>query len=660
MNEPKQTIAKNRSNPLLLGFISVVSIIYMLHYLWWRATATINPHAPVFSWLLLLAEAFGVFNYILFAWMTHDISSKAPFYRPKHGVTVDIFVPTYNEDQEILEATLTGCKKITYPHKVYVLDDGKRPDIEKLALQLKCNYIARPTNDHAKAGNINYALSRTNGQFIVILDADMIPQPDFLDQTLGYFEANEKLAFVQMPQEFYNRDSIQHDQGTPDWHEQALFFRVIQPGKNHSNSAFWCGSPSVVRRKALEDVGGVATETITEDIHTSVRLHSHGWSSLYLDEPLAFGIAPQTVKSFLLQRLRWAQGTMQLYRSKDSPLWIKGLSWQQRFSYLSSFLAYFESFQKLGFLLTPTLIILFNIFPLQVDAAMFLLHWVPYFAINVLANQMGGRGFFKYYNTEKYNVLKMIIFIESTLTLFSGRRLNFKVTPKSVGDSVYEDERRALVLYMGIFGFLTGTIIYGFLRIIILHGTILAFEAALVAIFWATYNAMLVFAGIHGVLRKQHDRRHYRFPVRLDGEIYDSNSPAAFARVRLENLSISGAGLVLREKSWGHRGSLMLLSISGAGLISPEKSWENQGDLMLHFDTPDDKCIILPIEKILPARMDAGGQVHIGLSFARQPSIYRDRLFEYLFIDISANQALRSREELPQRCWHLPQPSESR
>jgi cellulose synthase (UDP-forming) len=636
MKEPKQTTAKNRFNPPLLGLISIISVVYMLHYLWWRATMTMNPHALVFSWTLWLAEAFGVINYILFAWMTHDISPKAPFYRPKHGVTVDIFVPTYNEDEQILEATLMGCKKITYPHKTYVLDDGNRPDIENLALQLKCNYIARPIHDHAKAGNINYALARTNGEFIVILDADMIPQPDFLDRTLGYFEANAKLAFIQMPQEFYNRDSIQHDQGSPDWHEQALFFKVIQPGKNHSNSAFWCGSPSVVRRKALEDVGGVATETITEDIHTSVRLHSQGWSSLFLDEPLAFGIAPQTVKSFLLQRLRWAQGTMQLYRSKDSPLWIKGLSWQQRFSYLSSFLAYFESFQKLGFLLTPTLIILFNIFPMQIDAALFLLHWVPYFAINVLANQMGGRGFFKYYNTEKYNILKMIIFIESALTLFSGKRLNFKVTPKSVDKSVYDNERRALRLYMGIFGFLTGTIVYGFLRIIVMHGTLLIFEAALVALFWGTYNAMLIFTGVHGVLRKQHDRKHYRFPVHLDGEIYDPNSLASFTRVQLDNLSISGAGLTLLGKSLG-----------------------NGGGLMLHFDTPDEKCIILPIGKILPERRDPGGQMHIGLSFVKEPSIYRDRLFEYLFIDMSANQALRSRLEMPRRYWPLPQTSES-
>lgn len=296
-----------------------------MYYLWWRVTNTLNPEALVFSWVLWLAEAFGVVSYILFAWMIQDISLLYPYKAPKSGIKVDVFVPTYNESLEVLEATLIGCNRITYPHQTYILDDGTREEVRELTQRLGCRYIDRPTHEHAKAGNINYALTQTDSAFIVILDADMIPQPNFIERSLGYFE-NEKLALIQMPQEFYNRDSIQHNKKVNDWHEQALFFQVIQPGKNYSNSAFWCGSPSIVRRVALEEVGGVATETITEDIHTSVRIHSRGWQTLYLNEVLAHGIAPQTIKSFLLQRLRWAQGTMQLYRSSDSPLWIRGLT----------------------------------------------------------------------------------------------------------------------------------------------------------------------------------------------------------------------------------------------------------------------------------------------------------------------------------------------
>ena len=207
-NAPKQD---RHQLPLLYRIISVVSIAYFLYYLWWRATSTLNPDALVFSWVLLLAEAFGVLSYILFSWMTQDISPNRTHKPPRSGLSVDIFIPTYNENIEILEATMVGCRKIKYPHRTYILDDGKREEVKQLATLLGCVYLSRPTNEHAKAGNINYALSKTAGEFIVILDADMVPQPDFLERTLGYFE-DEKLAFIQMPQEFYNQDSIQHDQ----------------------------------------------------------------------------------------------------------------------------------------------------------------------------------------------------------------------------------------------------------------------------------------------------------------------------------------------------------------------------------------------------------------------------------------------------------------
>ena len=195
-----------------------------------------------------------MFSYLLFTFFTRDIDPLRPYVKPADGLKVDVFIPTYNEDLDIVEATMIGCGKITYPHTTYVLDDGNRPQVKELAAHLGCEYITRPTHEHAKAGNINYALQRTSGDFIVMLDADMVPQPGYLDRTLGYFE-DEKLALIQLPQEFYNQDSIQHASKVTPWHEQSLFFRVIQPGKNHTNSSFWCGSPSIVRRKALDGCG---------------------------------------------------------------------------------------------------------------------------------------------------------------------------------------------------------------------------------------------------------------------------------------------------------------------------------------------------------------------------------------------------------------------
>ncbi len=596
--------------------ISIVSIIYLLYYLWWRAEYTLNPVVPFFSWLLWGAEAFGVLSYILFSWLTQDISPTRSYVPPRPGIRVDVFIPTYNEDLEILEATMVGCKNIRYPHKTYVLDDGRRESVKQLAERLGCYYLTRPTNEHAKAGNINYALQHTDGEFIVILDADMVPQPDFIERTLGYFE-DENLALIQLPQEFYNHDSIQHDKKRRDWHEQSLFFRVIQPGKNHSNSAFWCGSPSIVRRKAIESVGGVATETITEDIHTSVRLHSRGWSTYFLNEELAYGIAPQTIQAFLLQRLRWAQGTMQLYRSKESPLWIPGLTLGQRLSYLASFLAYFESFQKLILILTPLLILLGGIFPMKIEALPFILHWAPYFLLNILANQVGGRGYFRYFQTEKYNILKMIVFIQSTLTLIFSRPLKFKVTPKSVDDSVYAKERKALRSYMVILGVLIGAIIYGLSEMITHHGALAQNSPtnASIALFWASYNAYIILTAVREILRKPHERKQYRFPAYIQGDLYDLEHSKLLTKVEITDISISGAGLKVKHSF-------------------PEA----HGKLALHFDTPTGKCIVLPLKNIHRKNKMSSDSLQLGVSFIAEDSAYRENLFEFLFIYLARQQ----------------------
>jgi cellulose synthase (UDP-forming) len=615
MDRQDKKSSKALYNPPLLGMISIVSVIYLLYYLWWRATATLNPGAPLFSWILLTAEAFGVFSYILFSWMTLDISPSRAFKPPVQGLKVDVFVPTYNEDLSILEATLVGCRSIKYPHKTHLLDDGNRPEVRELAGRLGANYIARGTHEHAKAGNINHALALTDGEFIVILDADMVPQPDYLERTLGYFD-DEKLALVQLPQEFYNHDSIQHAPDSPSWHEQALFFRVIQPGKNYSNSAFWCGSPSLVRRTALLEVGGVATETITEDIHTTVRLHSRGWRTLFVNEPLAFGIAPQTIRAFLLQRLRWAQGTMQLYRGKESPLWIPGLTFSQRISYLASFLAYFESFQKMVLLLTPVAILTFGIFPMQVSVGSFLLRWAPYFLLNILANQVGGRGIFQYFRTEKFNILKMIVFIQSTLTLVHKKPLTFKVTPKSVDATVYARERQALRWYMVIAGVLTGSMLYGLLEIFSPRAWLLTMDVFFIAFFWAAYNQIVILLAISEVFQKQHERSAYRFPVDLKANLSSAESRHFETRARVLDLSVSGAGLVVDNDF-------------------PRE----MKDLSITFRIPNSSVIKLPVEKIQYQKAAGTGHLSAGISFSPDLGVQRELLFEYLFVTLPAAKA---------------------
>jgi cellulose synthase (UDP-forming) len=577
-----------------------------------------NPEAPFFSWILLAAEAFGVLNYLLFAWITNKVEPTRAYRVPRAALSVDVYIPTYNEDIDILEATISGAVGIRYPHKTYVLDDGRRPQVNALARRLGAIYLTRENNMNHKAGNINHALGKTKGEFIAILDADMVPQPDYLDRTLGYFE-DRQLAFVQLPQEFYNQDSIQHDPRRAQWHEQTLFFRVIQPGKNYSNSAFWTGSPSVVRRKALEEVGGVASETITEDIHTSVRLHSKGWKSYFLNEVLAYGIAPHTVHAFLLQRLRWAQGTMQLYRSKDNPLLIPGLTISQRVSYLASFLAYAEAIQKMLLILTPTIIILLQIFPMNVNGVEFTLRWLPYFGLTILANKMAGRGYFNWFQTEKYNLLKTITFLQSFPMLIWPKTLAFKVTPKTVDDQVSAKERASMRGYMALFGVIVGVSFAGITRLMTGLPANLEPTHYGIAIVWAVFNAGIILLGMRDVLTKRHLRKDYRFPFKSPAFVY-SNSEKSLLSVSLENISFHGVGFVVTDKAD----------------IPRDK-------LDLYLPTPSKQYLLLPLEGVKVRRSSAGkrrvgaiiGELtkadHIGLVemlFVTLPSLLPDRGYQ--------------------------------
>jgi cellulose synthase (UDP-forming) len=605
------TQGRDSHKPVFLRVISVLAIAYLVYYIGWRVVATLNPDALVFSWVLVLAEAFGVISYIVFAWMTQDTSPTRLYHRPRSGLTVDILIPTFDESLEILEATLVGCNQISYPHHTYILDDGQRAAVKELTLSLGCQYLVRETSEHAKAGNINAALPRTSGEFVVILDADTVPQRGLLHRTLGYFE-DPRLAFIQMPQEFYNRDSIQHDRQSASWHEQSLFFRVIQPGKNHSNSAFWCGSPSIIRRSALDDIGGVATSTITEDIHTSVRWHSRGWTSYFLNETLAFGIAPQTLRAFLVQRLRWASGTMQLYRSAESPLRITGLTLRQRVSYFASFMAYFEAFQKLVLLAAPVVIIVFNVFPMRVNMLDFALRWVPYFLISIVASVVGGRGHFRYFQTEKYSILKMLIFIQSTATLFTRKPLKFWVTPKDAGPSVYAAERRSLVSYFILQAALTATVIYGLVRIFSWDTRVPGVEALTVIVSWALYNAFVVLGGISDVLSRSHERQQARFPVNTQGELAQDASSTPFARVHVRDLSVNGVGFTA---------------------VAPD-ILPRIGDFVLTLHSYHGKRIVLPLAWPHARASHVDGSSDFGVPFAHVDTLSRRRLFEFLFVDM--------------------------
>jgi cellulose synthase (UDP-forming) len=426
-------ILASLSRPLrpLIVFLSAFA---SLRYLYWRVTSTLSLDGPfdaTASVLLLAAELYGVTVLFLGYFQTIEMEKRIP--PPLRSVpSVDVFVPSYNEPIEIVRRTLIGALAIDYPRKqVFVLDDGRRPAFEAMAHELGCFYLTRSDNAHAKAGNLNRALERTHGDLIAIFDADHVPVRGFLRKTVGFFE-DEGVALVQAAQHFFNPDPYERNlklEGriAP---EQTFFYRVIQPGNDFWNSAFFCGSCAVLRRTAIESMGGFKVSTVTEDAHTALELHARGWRSVYLGLPLAAGLSTESFAAHVTQRMRWARGMAQILRT-DCPLFKRGLSLPQRLNYSNAMLHFFFGFPRLVMIAAPLLFLLLGIHSFRADVLAVLAYILPHIVLSTVGNSLISERFRHSFWGEVYEVsIAPYTAWVTLLALFNPRLGKFNVTDK--------------------------------------------------------------------------------------------------------------------------------------------------------------------------------------------------------------------------------------
>ena len=376
--------------------IIFLSCFASMRYFYWRIRFTVNLDSradSVVSLLLLAAEIYGLLILFLGYFQTIEVVERAPA-RLKHFPAVDVFIPTYNEPVEIVRRTLIGALAIDYPNKqVHVLDDGRRPEIQGMTEALGAAYITRPDNRHAKAGNMNHALGLTNGELVAVFDADHVPVRSFLRNTVGFF-ADAKVALVQTAQHFFNPDPYERNLKLSGRipSEQHFFYHVIQCGNEFWNSAFFCGSCAVLRRSAIESIGGIKTETVTEDAHTAMELHARGFDSVYLRMPLAAGLATETFAAHVKQRMRWARGMAQILR-RDCPLFKNGLSFPQRLNYFNAMLHFFFGIPRLILILAPLTFLYFGLHPMRADALAVMAYILPHVGLSTIANSIISRRF---------------------------------------------------------------------------------------------------------------------------------------------------------------------------------------------------------------------------------------------------------------------------
>lgn len=369
--------------------LAVASVVVMRYWAW-RVTETLPPVDEPVSFaaamMLFLVETYAIMVFFISSFITADPVERTlpPKVAVQHLPTVDILVPSYNEPVDMLSITLSAARNMHYPadkRTVVLCDDGgtdercehedpaiaekarkRRRELIALCEELGVVYSTRARNEHAKAGNMSAALERLNGDLVVVFDADHVPARDFLARTVGYFVDDPKLFLVQTPHFFLNPDPIERNIGLradcPP--ENEMFYHQGHRGLDRWGGAFFCGSAAVLRRAALDDVGGFAGETITEDAETALEIHSRGWKSIYVDHAMIAGLQPETFISFIQQRGRWAAGMMQLLMLKN-PLRRKGMSLTQRLCYLNSMTFWLFPLVRMTFILAPLAYLFFGL-----------------------------------------------------------------------------------------------------------------------------------------------------------------------------------------------------------------------------------------------------------------------------------------------------------
>ncbi|GIF26502.1 cellulose synthase (UDP-forming) [Actinoplanes tereljensis] len=362
----------------------------------------LNPayRGPGWLWVtMLLAEGLTALHLVGTWWtiLAHDDRAEAVDAtvwrnRLRAGAdvpTIDVFITAYGEEPALVGRTVLAARDMELEHRTFLLDDGDSDELQRIAEDAGIGYLRRPGGAHAKAGNVNAGLARTDGEYVVIFDADHVPEPGFLISILPHFQ-DPDVAFVQSPQSYTNNVNLV---ATGSGEAQRIFYELVCPGKNHFNAAFCVGTNVMFRRTALDSIGGIWTGSNSEDIWTSIELHKRGWKSIYVPQVLARGLAPEDVSAYLKQQLRWAGGGFEvLLKGRLFKRGI-GLTIDQRLQYLFCGTHYLLSLAMLTFMLFPALYLLFALSPIRADGVAWATHYLPFQAAVLLVTWLQSGGF---------------------------------------------------------------------------------------------------------------------------------------------------------------------------------------------------------------------------------------------------------------------------
>jgi cellulose synthase (UDP-forming) len=531
---------------------------------------------------------------------------------------------------------LSAAKAMDYPKdklKVYLLDDGgtdekvhspnpltadaalrRRQELQSLCRELGVQYLTRARNQNAKAGNLSNGLLHSKGDLVVVFDADHAPAREFLSETVGFFSRDPKLFLVQTPHFFINPDPVERNLATfnrmPS--ENEMFYGMIQKGLDKWNASFFCGSAAVLRRSALEQAGGFAGTSITEDAETALELHARGWKSIYVDKPLIAGLQPETFSSFIGQRTRWCTGMMQIFLTKN-PALKRGLSLAQRACYLSSAMFWLFPIPRLTFIFAPLLYIFFNLKVYNATVAEFGAYTCAYLAAAILLQSYAYGRFRWPWVSELYEYVQSVYLAPAILSVIKNpRRPTFNVTAKN--GAVGEDALSNLAWpYFAIFGILLAG------AVTVLYRLQYEPETAgilVIAGFWNLFN--LFMAGLAlGVVSERRERRStHRAPVHGRGMLQIDG-----ASLTSQIVDVSQGGMLIRVQG----SNPVRLNSQAQIAVSPARGQE---------------CL-LPV-KVANVRFEGGGQM-VGLSFGTLAPVQYSAIAALMFSDLKLLRDTRAK-----------------
>jgi len=643
-----------------LGDFNRVAVIVLAAYLslrYWmfRTTDTLTYTGVwdfVFLMLLYLAETYGIFTHLVGLFVNlSPLRRKIPALPADVRLwpRVDVLVPTYNEPVDMVTLTLTACTQLNYPKdklNVFVLDDGgttqKREDpdparaaaarrraqeLKAAAAAMGVHYLTRESNLHAKAGNINAALGaaidtgqprrtsaghnpglgepRPGGELVLILDCDHVPTKDFLQNTVGFFIADEKLACVQTPHFFINPTPVEKNLGTSAESpgENEMFYGGIQLGLDFWNASFFCGSAALLRRRHLMAIGGLVEDTVTEDAGTALKLHAKGFNSVYLNKAMIMGLSPESFDSFIIQRSRWAEGMIQILLLR-SPLWTRGLSMAQRVCYLNACMFWLFGFARMIFFLSPLMFLVFNLRVYNASLTQVLVYAVPHLVASYfVSNQLYGKLRHPFYS-ELFEIIQSIYLIPAVVSVFlNPRSPRFRVTPKSI--SLQQDTLTHLatpfylMFLLNLLAICAGAVLW-------LNRPVLL-DTIAICLCWNTFNMLLIICCLGVVWERRQLRRSHRYATREPVTVCD---PPSGARVQawLHDLSTTGIGLTVDSREDRMSSHLRLQA---------EDSYGNRHDLPLHVIRVD----------------DGGGRKTLGCRFETDDAAVRRQVIGFVYGD---------------------------